>query len=60
MSNFSPNFIFKICQKFNTSHPKVSSRHLLGDFCLANFKFLTDFNLKLGEKLAIKLLTDGT
>ncbi len=33
MSNFSPNFKFKIGQ------PKVIYCHLIGDFCLTNFKF---------------------
>ncbi len=31
----------------------VINCHLLGDFCLADFKFLTDFYGKLGGKLAI-------
>jgi hypothetical protein len=41
MSNFSPNFKFKISQ------PKVINYHLLGDFCMTNFKFLTDFKFKI-------------
>jgi hypothetical protein len=31
--------------------------HQLGGFCLANFNFLTNLNLKLGEKLAISIFT---
>ncbi len=46
MSNFSPSFKFKICQQFKISQPKVINCHLIGDFCLANFKFVTDFKFK--------------
>jgi hypothetical protein len=46
-SNFLPNFKFKICQKFKISQAKVFNCHLLADFCLANFKFLTDFRFKI-------------
>jgi hypothetical protein len=54
MSNFSPNVSnCKIFQKFEISQLKVINFHEPDDFCLANFKFLADLNLKLGEKLAI-------
>ncbi len=46
MGNFSPSFKFKICQKFKISQPKVINCSLLGDFCLANFKFLAYFKFK--------------
>jgi hypothetical protein len=36
-----PNF--KICQKFKINQPKVINCFALGGFCLANFKFSTDF-----------------
>jgi hypothetical protein len=39
MTNFSSKFKFKICQKIKISQPKVISCPILGDFCLANFKF---------------------
>jgi hypothetical protein len=37
------------------SQPKVINCSLLSDFCLVNFKFLTDLNLKLAENLNINL-----
>jgi hypothetical protein len=37
---------FKICQKFKISQPKVINCQLIGDFWLANLKFLTDFKFK--------------
>jgi hypothetical protein len=54
MSNFSPNFKFKICQKFKISQPKVINCHLIGDFCLANFKFLTAFKFKIRREIGFK------
>jgi hypothetical protein len=44
--NFSPNFKLKICQKFEISQPEVIN-YLLDVFCLANFKYLTDFKFKI-------------
>jgi hypothetical protein len=55
MSNFSQDFNFKICQKFKINQPKIINCSVLGDFCLAYFKFLRDLNLKFDEKLAVKL-----
>jgi hypothetical protein len=46
LSNFSPSFKFKICQSFKINQPKLINCHILGDFCLPNFKFLTDFEFK--------------
>jgi hypothetical protein len=46
MSNFSPRFKFKICQKFEIIQPKVIS--------LANFKFLIDFKFKTRWEIARK------
>jgi hypothetical protein len=50
MSDFSPDFL-KL--KLKISHPKEINCHLLVDFCLANFKFLTDFKFNLSEKSAV-------
>jgi hypothetical protein len=46
IASFSPSFKFKVCQKFKISQPKLINCHLLNDFSLANFKFLTDFKFK--------------
>jgi hypothetical protein len=46
MTNISPSFKFQIGQNFKNSQPKVINCHLLGDFCLASFKFLADFKFK--------------
>ncbi len=56
MSNFSLNFKFKICQKFKISQPKVINSSVLGDFCLANFKFLTDLKFKIQWEIGYKFL----
>jgi hypothetical protein len=45
--NFSASFKFKIGQKSKISQPKVINYYLLGDFCLASFKFLPDFKFKI-------------
>ncbi len=47
MANFSPNFKFKICQKFKINQPKEINCYVLDDFCMANLKFLTDFKFKI-------------
>jgi hypothetical protein len=44
--NFLPNLKFKISQLESN---QLSSNW---DFCLGNFRYMTDLNLKLNEKLA--------
>ncbi len=56
---FSPNFKFKICQKIKINQSKVINCYVLGDFCLANFKFLTDFKFKIRWEIRSKDLKQG-
>ncbi len=46
-ASISPNFKLKICQKLKISQPNVINCSVLGDFCLANFKFQTEFKFKI-------------
>jgi hypothetical protein len=45
-ASFSPNFKFKICQKYKISHAKIIKYIAVNFFWLVNFKFLTDFKFK--------------
>jgi hypothetical protein len=56
---FSPIFKFKICQKIKINQSKVINCYVLGDFCLANFKFLTDFKFKIRWEIRSKDLKQG-
>jgi hypothetical protein len=46
-ASFSPNFKFKICQKFKISQTKITKYRAVNYFWLADFQFLTDFKFKI-------------
>jgi hypothetical protein len=56
--SFSPNFKFKICQKFKISKTKITKYITANYFWFVVFKFLTKFKFKIWWEIGHKFFMD--